>query len=368
MSFKYIYQLKDWPNFTWDNAKISEKLVKVRHDQGRLIGRMEGLGFALQEQALLQSLTEEVVKSSAIEGENLNREQVRSSVAKRLGIDLGGLVNTPRNVDGVVELMVDATQKFDQLLTQERLFNWHAALFPAGFSGMTKIKVGAWRDDADGPMRVVSGAFGRERVHFEAPIAKRLSVDMKIFLKWFNQKPTIDLVLRAALAHLHFVTVHPFEDGNGRIARAVADMALARSENSSKRFYSMSSQINAERNDYYDILESTQKGRLDVTNWLDWFLNCLDRAIQGSEDMLATILFKSKFWEKLDGEKFNERQRKILNKLIDGFEGILTSSKWAKLGKCSQDTASRDIEDLVQRKILKKSSEGGRSTNYFLVK
>ena len=368
MSFKYIHQLKDWPEFSWDHKKISERLAKVRHDQGRLIGRMEGLGFALQELALLQSLTEEVVKSSAIEGENLNREQVRSSVAKRLGIDVGGLVNAPRNVDGVVELMVDATQKFDQPLTQERLFKWHAALFPMGFSGMTKIKVGAWRDDADGPMRVVSGAFGREQVHFEAPIAKRLSAEMKIFLKWFNQIPTTDLVLRAALAHLHFVTVHPFEDGNGRIARAVADMALARSENSSKRFYSMSSQINAERNDYYDILESTQKGHLDVTDWLDWFLNCLDRAILGSEGMLATILFKAKFWEKRVGEKFNERQRKILNKLIDGFEGNLTSSKWAKLGKCSQDTASRDIEDLIKRKILKKSSEGGRSTNYFLVK
>ncbi len=368
MAFKHIHQYPDWPNFSWDNEKIAEKLVRVRHNQGRLFGRMEGLGFALQRHALLQSLTEEVVKSSAIEGENLNREQVRSSVAKRLGINLGESVKTPRNVDGVVELMVDATQNYDQPLTQKRLYAWHAALFPTGHSGISKIKVGAWRDDANGSMRMVSGAIGRERIHFEAPVAKRLSAEMKIFLKWFNQKPDIDLVLQAALAHLHFVTVHPFDDGNGRIARAVADMTLARSENSSKRFYSMSSQINAERNDYYDILESTQKGNLHITDWLDWFLNCFDRAIQGSESLLSTILFKAKFWEKLESEKFNDRQKKVLNKLLDGFEGNLTSSKWAKLGKCSQDTAARDIEDLVKRKILKKSAEGGRSTNYFLVK
>lgn len=368
MASKYIHQLKDWPHFKWDKDKLTEKLAMVRHIQGRLIGRMEGLGFALQEQAVLQSLTEEVVKSSAIEGENLNRDQVRSSVARRLGIDMGGLVAAPRNVDGVVELMVNATQKYDEPLTPERLFAWHAALFPTGHSGMTKISVGKWRDDSRGPMQVVSGPIGRERVHFEAPIAKRLSSEMKVFLKWFNKKPDTDLVLRAALAHLHFVTVHPFEDGNGRIARAIADMALARSENSSKRFYSMSSQINAERNDYYDVLEATQKNGLDITNWLDWFLGCLERAIRGSESTLSTILFKAKFWEKHEDEKFNERQRKIINKLLDGFEGHLTSSKWAKLGKCSQDTASRDIDDLIKRKILQKSAEGGRSTSYFLVK
>lgn len=367
MPRKYIHQLKNWPDFSWDHEKLTEKLVMVRHIQGRLIGRMEGLGFALQEQAVLQSLTEEVVKSSAIEGENLNRDQVRSSVARRLGIDIGGLVSTPRNVDGIVELMIDATQKHGQLLTQERLFAWHAALFPAGHSGMMKIKVGAWRDDSNGPMQVISGPVGRERVHFEAPAAKRLSSEMKTFLKWFNKKPDVDLVLRAAFAHLYFVTLHPFEDGNGRIARAIADMALARSENSSKRFYSMSSQINAERNDYYNVLESTQKADLDVTDWLGWFLGCLERAIQGSESTLSAILFKAKFWEKHEGEKFNERQRKIINKLLDGFEGNLTSSKWAKLGKCSQDTASRDIDDLIKRKILRKSTEGGRSTNYFLV-
>lgn len=368
MPFKYIHQLKDWPNFTWDNEVLAEKLALVRHKQGRLIGRMEGLGFALQEQAVLQSLTEEVVKSSAIEGETLNRDQVRSSVARRLGIDVGGLVATPRGVDGIVELMVNATQKYGQPLTQERLFAWHAALFPTGRSGMTKISVGAWRNDSSGPMQVVSGPIGRERVHFQAPVAKKLSAEMKIFLKWFNKKPEIDLVLRAAIAHLHFVTVHPFEDGNGRIARAITDMALARSENSSKRFYSMSSQINAERNDYYDILESTQKGGLNITDWLNWFLDCLQRAIEGSESALSIILFKAKFWEKHTDKKFNERQKKIINKLLDGFEGNLTSSKWAKLGKCSQDTASRDIDDLIKRKILQKSLEGGRSTSYFLRK
>lgn len=368
MSTKYIYQLKDWPNFSWDNEKLTEKLALVRHIQGRLIGRMEGLGFALQEQAVLQSLTEEVVKSSAIEGENLNRDQVRSSVARRLGIDMGGLVAAPINVDGIVELMVDATEKYDKLITQERLFAWHSGLFPTGHSGIAKISVGTWRNDSNGPMQVVSGPVGRERIHFEAPGAKRVASEMKTFLRWFNKKPDIDLVLRAALAHLHFVTVHPFEDGNGRIARAIADMALARSENTSKRFYSMSSQINTERNDYYDILEFTQKGNLNVTEWFDWFLGCLERAIQGSESTLSTVLFKAKFWEKHEGEKFNERQRKIINKLLDGFEGNLTSSKWAKIGKCSQDTASRDIDDLIKRKILQKSTEGGRSTNYFLVK
>jgi len=368
MPSKYIHELKQWPDFSWDNKKLTEKLAQVRHSQGRLVGRMEGLGFALQKEAVLQSLTEEVVKSSAIEGENLNRDQVRSSVAKRLGIDVGGLVKSPRNVEGIVELMIDATQKYNQPLTQERLFAWHAALFPTGYSGMTKIRVGLWRNDSNGPMQVVSGAIGRERVHFQAPAAKKLASEMKAFLKWFNKESALDSVLKAALAHIYFVTIHPFEDGNGRIARAIADMTLARSENSSKRFYSMSSQINTDRKDYYEILESTQKGRLDVTNWINWFLDCLERAIQGSENTLSTILIKAKFWERHEGKKINERQRKIINKLLDGFEGKLTSSKWATLCKCSQDTASRDIEDLIKQNILQKSSEGGRSTSYFLAK
>lgn len=364
---KYIHELKDWPCFEWDQRGLTVKLAEVRHAQGRLIGRMGGLGFLLQEEAVLQSLTEEVVKSSEIEGENLNRQQVRSSIARRLGIDVGGLVAVPRHVDGVVELMVDATQKFRQALTQERLFGWHSALFPTGRSGMFKIRVGNWRDDSNGPMQVVSGPVGKERVHFEAPAANRISHEMKLFLKWFNDKnPEIDLVLKAAIAHLYFVTIHPFEDGNGRIARAVTEMALARSENSPQRFYSMSSQIMSERSEYYNILEATQRGDLEITRWLFWFLDCLDRAIQGSEETLSVVLLKARFWEKFLNEKFNDRQKIILNKLLDGFEGKLTSSKWAAIGKCSQDTASRDIEDLIKRKILKKNPEGGRSTSYSL--
>lgn len=366
-SKKYIHELQGWPDFEWDQQKVSTKLAAVRHAQGRLIGRMEGLGFLLQGEALLHSMTEEIVKSSEIEGENLNRQQVRSSIARKLGIDAGGLVAVPRPIDGVVEMMIDATQKFSKPLTQERLFGWHSALFPTGRSGMLKIRVGSWRDDKNGPMQVVSGAIGKERVHFEAPAANRLGQEMKKFLKWFNgQEANLDLVLRAAMAHLYFVTIHPFEDGNGRIARAITEMALARSENTPLRFYSLSSQIMAERNAYYNVLEATQSGDLDITAWMLWFLGSLDRAIHGAETMLAAVLSKAKFWEKHGNEKFNDRQRQILNQLLDGFEGKLTSSKWAKLGKCSQDTASRDIDDLIRRKILKKNPEGGRSTSYSL--
>lgn len=365
---KYIHQQKKWPNFEWNQADLTEKLGLVRHLQGRLIGKMGGLGFALQEEAALLSLTEEVVKSSKIEGENLNHEQVRSSVAKKLGLKVGGLVPVPRHVDGIVEVMVDATQNYLQPLTQKRIFGWQAALFPTGRSGMMKIKVGDWRDDSSGPMQVVSGAFGKERVHFEAPSADRIALEMKQFLKWLNAKtPECDLVLRAAISHLYFVTIHPFEDGNGRIARAIADMVLARSESSPLRFYSMSAQISAERNSYYNILETTQKNTLDITDWLHWFLDCLGRSIQGSEKALSIVLFKANFWEKHQGENINERQKNIINRLLDGFEGNLTSSKWAKLGKCSQDTASRDIHDLITRKILKKNPGGGRSTSYSLM-
>ena len=288
--------------------------------------------------------------------------------ARRLGLDIGALLPADRNVDGVVDMVLDATQQFAQPLTSERLFGWHAALFPTGRSGMHKIRVGNWRDDSNGPMQVVSGRVGKERVHYEAPSAKLLGQKMREFLKWFNSKPQVDPVLRAGIAHLHFVTIHPFEDGNGRIARTIADMELARSEKSSQRFYSMSAQICTERKAYYDILEATQKGSLDITDWLEWFLGCLGRAIEGSENILAAVLKKARFWEKYSEEKFNDRQRKIVNRLLDGFEGQLTSSKWAVLGRCSQDTASRDIDDLLKRKILVKNSAGGRSTSYSLVR
>jgi Fic family protein len=366
MASKYIHELKEWPQFRWDQEQLAERLAAVRHRQGRLIGRMEGLGFTLRSEAMLQTLTEEVVKSSEIEGETLNKEQVRSSIARRLGMDIGALTPSERNVEGVVEMMLDATQKFDRPLTDERLFGWHAALFPTGRSGMSRIRVGGWRDDRSGPMQVVSGPIGREKVHYEAPSFKRLKQEMKAFLAWFNGRETTDPVLKAAVAHLWFVTIHPFDDGNGRIARAIADMALARSENSPQRFYSMSAQIRAERNAYYDILEATQKGNLDLTAWLEWFLGCLDRAFDGAETILAAVLAKARFWERHDGEPFNDRQRKALNRLLDGFEGNLTSSKWAALCKTSQDTASRDIDDLVKRGILVKGPAGGRSTSYSL--
>ena len=324
---------------------------------------MQALGFRQQEEAVLTTLTEDVLKSSEIEGEILDRDQVRSSIARRLGMDAGALPPADRNVEGVVEMMLDATQKFKEPLTAERLFGWHAALFPTGRSGMSKIIVGAWRDEKSGPMRVVSGAFGREKVHYEAPAAGRLDAEMKSFLDWFNAEDNIDPVIKAALAHLWFVTIHPFADGNGRIARAIADMSLARSEDSSQRFYSMSAQIRLERNAYYDMLEATQKGELDITPWLEWFLGCLDRAFDGAEKTLAAVFQKADFWKKHAAAKLNERQRDILNRLLDGFEGKLTSSKWALIEKCSPDTALRDITELVERNILKKDIGGGRSTS-----
>jgi Fic family protein len=367
MAATYIHELKDWPKFRWSQECLAERLAAVRHRQGRLIGRMEGLGFTLRAEAVLQTLTEEVIKSSEIEGEVLDKEQVRSSVARRLGMDIGAPTPAERNVEGVVEMMLDATQKFETPLTDERLFGWHAALFPTGRSGMTRIQVGAWRGDNSGPMQIVSGPMGREKVHYEAPVAKRLDPEMRAFLAWFNAPQSTDPVLKAAVAHLWFVTIHPFDDGNGRIDRAIADMALARSENSAQRFYSMSAQIRVERKAYYDILEATQKGDLDITDWLEWFLGCLDRAFDGAETILAAVLEKARFWELHGGEQFNDRQRKILNRLLDGFEGKLTSTKWATLGKTSQDTASRDIDDLVKRGILIKDPAGGRSTSYSLV-
>ncbi len=343
-------------------------LGAVRHRQGRLVGRMEALGFELRQHAQLDTLTQDVVTSSGIEGEILDPAQVRSSVARRLGMDVAGLTHADRNVDGIVELMLDATEDYSQPLTQDRLFGWHAGLFPTGRSGLRRITVGGWRDDSSGPMQVVSGPIGRERVHFEAPAANRLDQEMEAFIEWFNTAADSDWALKAGLAHLWFVTVHPFDDGNGRIARAIADMALARSESSPQRFYSMSSQIQKERAAYYSILERTQTGTTDVSEWMNWFLGCLDRAIEGAETTLSTTLDKARFWERIASISLNERQRVVINRLLDGFEGKLTTSRWARMAQCSQDTALRDITDLMEYGILSRSTEGGRSTSYNLVK
>lgn len=361
----YIHELQNWPRFHWDRERLAEPLAGVRHRQGWLTGHMEALGFKLRQEAVLQTLTADVLKSSEIEGEKLNAGQVRSSIARRLGMDIGGLKPADRHVEGVVEMMLDATRHYNQSLTNERLFSWHAALFPTGRSGMSKIRSGAWRDGT-GPMQVVSGPVGKEHVHFEAPAAPRLDREMESFLDWFNKPADIDAVLKAGLAHLWFVTIHPFDDGNGRIARAIADMALARSENSSQRFYSMSAEIRQERAAYYDILEQTQKGTMDITPWMEWFLVCLGRAIEGAQTALGAVLAKARFWENVQGIALNERQTLVLNALLDRFEGKLTTSKYGKLAKCSHDTALRDILSLVERGILVRNPEGGRSTSYAL--
>ena len=363
---RFIHERRGWPSFRWDEAVLARRLAPVRHRQGWLIGRMEALGFDLRAEAVLTTLTEDVLKSSEIEGEMLDKAQVRSSIARRLGIDIGALAPADRNVEGVVEMMLDATQRYETPLTEERLFAWHAALFPTGRSGMTRIVVGAWRNSRSGPMQVVSGPIGRERVHFEAPKGERLAGEMAAFLNWFADETPLDPVVKAALAHLWFVTIHPFDDGNGRIARAIADMALARSEQSPQRFYSMSAQIRLERNAYYDVLESTQRGNLDITAWLEWFLACLDRAINGAEFTLENVLRKARFWAAIKDQPLNDRQRKVINRLLDGFEGKLTSSKWAVLTKSSPDTALRDLNDLVRRGILVRDAAGGRSTSYAL--
>jgi len=362
----YIWEELKWPEFTWDSHNLIRLLTETSRKQGKLLGKMEALGFELRSEAHLQTLTEDVVKTSEIEGENLQREQVRSSIARRLGIDTGGPVPVDRNVEGIVEMMLDATSNYSEPLTDERLFAWHASLFPTGRSGMHRITVGDWRTVAAGPMQVVSGPIGREKVHFEAPPAERVPDEVASFIQWFEQPRETDPLLVAGLAHLWFVTIHPFEDGNGRIARAITDMALARSERTGQRFYSMSAQIRREHKDYYEILESTQKGDLNVTLWLQWFLDCLQRAVDSSEEMLDTVLQKAKFWERFAKEPLNDRQIKVLNRLFDGFEGKLTSSKWAKIAKCSQDTAHRDIVNLIERGALTKDSSGGRSTSYSL--
>lgn len=362
----YLWERTGWPRLTWDEKALSNLLTSAARRQGLLLGRMEALGFDLRDEAHLQTLTEDVVKSSEIEGEQLDRDQVRSSIARRLGLDVGGLVPADRGVEGIVEMMLDATGKYDEPLTEERLFAWHASLFPTARSGLRKIVVGKWRDDRTGPMQVVSGSVGREHVHYEAPPAARLPEEMEGFLNWFESPGEMDPLLTAGLAHLWFVTVHPFDDGNGRIARAIADMVLSRGESSRRRFYSMSAQIRRERKDYYAVLESTQKGDVDVTRWQAWFLGCLSRAIEGAHDTLGSVLAKARFWERFATEPLNARQITILDKLLDGIEGKLTTSKWAKMAKCSQDTAYRDILDLVRRGALQKDAGGGRSTSYSL--
>lgn len=364
----FIHQQNDWPKFHWNSEQIVSLLSEARNLQGRLIGKMESLGFNLRNEALLDTLTLDVLKSSEIEGEFLNPDQVRSSIARRLGMKIAGSVESDRNVDGVVEMMLDATQNCFNPLTAERLFDWHAALFPTGRSGMYKITVADWRKDSTGPMQVVSGALGKEKVHFQAPDSSLVEKDMNLFLDWFNNYEKTDLVLKAAIAHLWFVTIHPFEDGNGRITRALTDMLLARSDKSNQRFYSMSAQIRLERKEYYEILERTQKGNLDITEWIKWFLNCLINSLKSSDVVLVKVLFKADFWTKHSKTLINERQKKLLNKLLDGIDGKLTSSKWAKIAKCSKDTAIRDINDLIDKNILQKESAGGRSTNYELTK
>jgi Fic family protein len=363
----YIHQLKDWPRFKWDLEQLAAQLATLHQRQQRLLGRMEGLGFSLQEEASLNTITLDIVKSSEIEGELLNPEQVRSSVARRLGMDIGGLIPADRNVEGVVEMMLDATQRFDQPLSDDRLFGWQASLFLAGRSGLSKIVVGNWRDNTpDHPMQVVSGMLGREKVHFQAPDAALLPDEMGAFLQWFNGPADTDPFLKAAIAHFWFVTIHPFDDGNGRIARAIADMQLARADGTRHRFYSMSAQIRKEKNKYYDVLEQIQKGGIDITGWLEWFFNCLGRALTATDETLGVVLQKAKFWDKHAGTTFSQRQRVMLNKILDGYNGKITSFNWAKITGSSHDTAVRDINDLLNKNILQKGPAGGRSTAYLL--
>lgn len=365
---RYIHENPEWPNFRWDVAGLAEPLASVRHKQGLLLGRMQALGFSIRAEAGLETLTADVVTSSAIEGERLDPAQVRSSLAQRLGIEIGGLTPVSRYVEGIVSMMLDATQHYDAPLTADRLFRWHGALFPTGYGSSRRITVGAWRTAASGPMQVVSGYVGREKVHFEAPAAERLDAEMGRFLDWFNAPHSLDPVLKAALAHLWFVTIHPFEDGNGRIARAIADCVLARADACPQRFYSMSRQIETERRVYYDILERTQKGGLEVTLWMGWFIDCLSRAVDSAHETLAAVLHKARVWQQAGEYPLNERQRHIINRLLDNFQGKLTSGKYAKLAKCSSDTALRDIRELINYGILQQGKGGGRSTSYELVR
>ena len=363
----YIHELPDWPDFTWDTRALAQALSAVRHKQGRHLGKMEALGFELRTEASVTALTHDVVKSSAIEGEKLDTDEVRSSIARKLGLDVAGLPKPGREVEGIVEMMLDATQNFEEPMTAERLYGWHAALFPTGRSGMHRITVGAWRKGGHGPMQVVSNPMGKERVHFQAPDVDRLQSEMERFLEWFNEASGMDPVFKAAVAHLWFVTIHPFDDGNGRIARAIADMALSRADGSKDRFYSMSYGIEFERKDYYIRLESAQRGSLDITSWLAWFLDCLDRAIDAADTMLASVLHKARLWQRINTRPVNERQRKAINRMLEhDWEGHLNTSKYARLAKCSQDTALRDIKELLERRVLIKNEGGGRSTSYRL--
>lgn len=360
---KYIYQYDNWPTFTWDDKEIQMLLGKVRHLQGKLFGQLNVLGFSVKEETMLSALTLDVLKSSEIEGEILNYEQVRSSIARKLGLEYAGMVFSDRYVDGVVEMMLDATRNFRQQLDDERLFGWHAALFPAGRSGIYKIDVACYRS---GEMQVVSGPMGKEKIHYQAPPPLAVKPEMKKFLEWFNQENKLDLVVKSAIAHFWFIIIHPFDDGNGRIARAVSDLLLARSDDSSQRYYSLSNQILQEKKLYYEVLQNTQFSDGDITKWLSWFLNCLYRALVSSEESIKKVLYKTEFWDKHKATVLNARQRLMLNKLLDGFEGKLKSSKWAKIAKCSSDTALRDIKDLIEKEILKQEESGGRSTNYDL--
>ena len=364
---RYLYSNTDWPQFQWDMEILAGPLASARYKQGLLLGKMKALGFALQAEAHLKTLIEDVVKSSAIEGEHLDPALVRSSLARRLGIDLGGIAHVDRHIEGIVEMMLDATQHYAAALTKERLVAWHAALFPTGFSGMRKIAVGSWRTPESGAMQVISGPIGHETIHFEAPAAETLEMEMRVFLEWFDAPTGVDPVLKAGIAHLWFVTLHPFEDGNGRIARAIADCALARADNCPQRFYSMSNQIEKERKGYYAILENTQRGGLDITRWLIWFLGCLERAIDDSEELSASVLRKSRIWDRANRHPLNARQKLVLSRLLDDFKGNLTSGKYAKLAKCSADTALRDIRELMACGILEQGEAGGRSTSYVLV-
>jgi Fic family protein len=363
---RYIWQASDWPKWRFDLAALAGTMAEVSRAQGLLLGRLADVGMGLRDQASLSALTEDVVKTSEIEGELLNVESVRSSIARRLGVDIGALAPVDRHVEGVVEMVLDATANCTAPVTRERLFGWHAALFPTGYSGLSKIAVGGWRDDARGPMQVVSGPIGRRRVHFEAPPADRLEAETHRFLEWVNAESGEPPLIKAGLAALWFVTLHPFDDGNGRIARAIGDLLLARADGSPQRFYSLSAQIQRERRAYYDILERTQKGTLDVTEWLAWFLGALQRAVDQAQHALDAVLAKARFWQRLAGEPLNDRQVKLLYRLLDGFDGKLTTSKWAAIAKCSPDTALRDINDLLARGILRKSAAGGRSTSYEL--
>ncbi|OGT70523.1 MAG: cell filamentation protein Fic [Gammaproteobacteria bacterium RIFCSPLOWO2_02_FULL_56_15] len=364
--YTYVWQASGWPSWHYDLATLVGSLAEVSHAQGLLMGRLADVGMALRDQVSLSALTEDVVKTSEIEGEQLNVESVRSSIARRLGVDIGALAPVDRHVEGVVEMVLDATANSNAPVTRQRLFGWHAALFPTGYSGLARIKVGDWRDDASGPMQVVSGPIGHQRVHFEAPPADRLESETDRFFDWINGAAREPPLIKAGLSHLWFVTLHPFDDGNGRIARAIGDLLLARADDSPQRFYSLSAQIQRERKAYYDILERTQKGLLDVTEWLAWFLATLHRAVDQAQHALDAVLEKARFWQRWATTPLNERQVKLLNRLLDGFEGKLTTSRWATIAKCSQDTALRDITDLLARGVLRKSDAGGRSTSYEL--